>query len=693
MTMLLHPFFEKTIIILIFAAKESNDMKTLKVICVAAALCFMTGGAALAAGPEVLIPVPVKVELGTGTYTPAADGSDVRVHLAARQFAKELSALNLPDFAREEAYRLVVGRKGIDIYALTQEGVFRARTSVQQMLASDGTLPQCSILDYPRFRHRGLMLDISRNFRDKDFILKQLDAMAQLKMSTLHLHLTDDAGWRIQIDSYPELTSRAAWREGATYEEWRSGGHRYSVEGSPEARGGYLTKDDVREIVAYAADRYIEIIPEIEIPAHSGEVLAAYPELSCLKPDGTKANPGGDLCPGNALVYPMYEAILSEVIELFPSPYIHIGGDEAAKTNWKDCPVCQHLMNERGLKDVDELQSHMIGHFVNFLAEKGRHAIGWDEILQGGLPEGAAVMSWRGTEGGRKAAELGHDVVMSPGSHCYFDSAQDAPYSQPKAFSGYTSLERAYSFEPVPEGLSDAAQSHILGLQANLWSEYIPTSAQMEYMMYPRAFAIAEIGWSPAENKDYADFRGRAIALADRLRSQGYNPFELRGEIGRRPESLKPLEHLAVGAELTFNGRCRYNRGYPAGGDNALVDGQLGGWFYKDLLWQGYLCDVDVTLDLGSVKDIHYVGATFLSHTSAGVGFPVRTEVSFSEDGENFSEPVVCLSEHPDTDSWALLNTLGTVVNAKARYIRYRAVRDTVNPAHAFIFIDEIVVN
>ena len=657
-----------------------------------AAVC-LTAGSALAAGPEVLIPIPVKSELRDGTYTMSPDGSDVRVHLGTRAFTKELSKLALQDFAREEAYRLEVGSKGIDIYALTQKGVFRARTTLAQMTAKNEPLQQCSILDYPRFRHRGLMLDISRNFRDKAFILKQLDAMAQLKMSTLHLHLTDDAGWRIQIDSYPELTHKAAWRVGATYEEWRSGHYQYSTEGAPDASGGYLSKDDVREIVAYAASKYIEIIPEIELPAHSGEVIAAYPELSCLNADGTRAQSGGDLCPGNAKVYEMYETILSEVIELFPSELIHIGGDEASKQHWKDCPECQRVMREQGLKNVDELQSYMIGHFVNFLADRGRRAIGWDEILQGGLPEGAAVMSWRGTEGGRAAAELGHDVVMSPGSHCYFDSAQDAPYSQPKAFSGYTSLERAYSFEPMPDNLAADASNHILGLQANLWSEYIPTASQMEYMIYPRAFAVAEVGWSPAENKNYENFRERAIALADELRSQGYNPFELRGEIGRRPESLEPLEHLAVGSKLSFNGRCRYYRGYPAGGDDALVDGLRGGWFYKDLLWQGYLCDVDVTLDLGAVKDIHYVGATFLSHTSAGVGFPVRTEVSFSEDGVNFGEPVICLMEHPDTDSWALLNTLGTVVNARAQYIRYRAVRDTVNPDHAFIFIDEIVVN
>lgn len=658
-----------------------------------AVLMAVLPSAFAASGPKDIIPAPVKYETLKEEYSLKADGSDVRIHLGDKRFRKEINALDLPDFARDEAYKLVVGRKGIDIYALSETGVFRARTSLRMMLDSDSTLTVCGILDYPRFRHRGLMLDISRNFRDKDFIMKQLDAMADVKMSTLHLHLTDDAGWRIRIDAYPELTRKAAWRVGKNFEEWRELGRQYSEEGSPLASGGYLTKADVREIVEYAAARHINVIPEIELPGHSGEVLAAYPELACLSADGKERRLSGDLCPGKDKTFEMFETILGEVIEMFPYEYVHIGGDEASKRAWKECPDCRHRMETEHLKDVDELQSYLVNRITRFLESKGRRAIGWDEILDGGLAEGAAVMSWRGTQGGVTAASMGHDVIMSPGDYCYFDSSQDAPFSQPKSFSGYRPLEQVYSFEPS-EGIADEYVRHLLGLQANLWSEFVPTGEYMEYLLYPRAFAIAEIGWSPAGGKDYPRFRENAVRLAENLRSKGYNAFDLRNEIGPRPESLKPLVHLAAGAKITYDGQ-KYSSGYPAGGDAALVDGKLGGWFYKDNRWQGFLCDVDVTIDLGAVKDVHYVGATFLSHTSAEVGFPVKTEASFSEDGLTYSDPVVCILQVPDNDSCALLNTMGTVVNARARYIKYKAIRDDVtkNRNHAFIFIDEIVVN
>lgn len=663
-----------------------------KKLIVLATLMAIVPSAFAASGPQDIIPVPVKYEIFMEEYFPKVDGSDVRFHLGDKRFLKEINSLNIPEFARNEAYKLAVGKKGIDIFAVSEAGVYRAKTSLGMMMDKDSILTRCVILDYPRFRHRGLMLDISRNFHDKDFILKQLDAMAAVKMSTLHLHLTDDAGWRIQIDAYPELTRKAAWRVGRNFEEWRKLGRQYSEEGSPLASGGYLTKADVKEIVEYAAVRHIDIIPEIELPGHSGEVLAAYPELACLRPDGGRRI-SGDLCPGKDKTFEMFETILDEVLEMFPYEYIHIGGDEASKSGWKECPDCRHRMEAEHLKDVDELQSYLVNRITRFLESRGRHAIGWDEILDGGLAEGAAVMSWRGTQGGITAASMGHDVIMSPGDYCYFDSSQDAPFSQPKSFSGYRPLEQVYSFEPT-DGIAEEYVVHLLGLQANLWSEFVPTGEYMEYLLYPRAFAIAEIGWSPAGSKDYPRFRENAVRLAESLRSKGYNAFDLRNEIGPRPESLKPLDHLAAGAKITYNGR-KYSKGYPAGGDNALVDGNLGGWFYKDNRWQGFLCDVDVTIDLGAVKDIHYVGATFLSHTSAEVGFPVRTEVAFSEDGVTFSDPVVCLLEIPDNDSCALLHTLGTTVTAKARYIKYIAIRDdiTKNRNHAFIFIDEIVVN
>ena len=663
-----------------------------RILLVASAIVLVSSAAFSATGPDCVIPKPVKVIVSDGEYPLKADGSDVRVHYGDRRFLKEINSLGLPEFAKDEAYKILVGKKGIDIFALSETGAYRARTSLDMMLDKDSVLVQCQILDYPRFRHRGLMLDISRNFRDKDFILKQLDAMAMVKMSTLHLHLTDDAGWRIQIDAYPELTRKAAWRVGKNFEEWRKSGYQYSEEGSSSASGGYLTKADVKEIVGYAAERHIDIIPEIELPGHSGEVLAAYPELACLTGNGERRI-SSDLCPGKDKTFEMFETILDEVLEMFPYEYIHIGGDEASKRGWKECPDCCRRMETEHLKDVDELQSYLVNRMTRFLESRGRHAIGWDEILDGGLAEGAAVMSWRGTQGGVTATGMGHDVIMSPGDYCYFDSSQDAPFSQPKSFSGYRPLEQVYSFEPT-DGIADEYAGHLLGLQANLWSEYVPTGEYMEYLLYPRAFAIAEIGWSPAGGKDYPRFRENAGRLAGRLQSKGYNTFDLKNEIGPRPESLKPLEHLAAGARITYDSQ-KYSGGYPAGGDNALVDGKLGGWFYKDNRWQGFLCDVDVTIDLGAVKDIHYVGATFLSHTSADVGFPVRTEACFSEDGKTYSDPVVCILQVPDDDSCALLNTMGSVVNAKARYIKYKAIRDdiTKNRGHAFIFIDEIVVN
>ena len=302
-----------------------------KKLIVLATLMAIVPSAFAASGPQDIIPVPVKYEIFMEEYFPKVDGSDVRVHLGDKRFLKEINSLNIPEFARNEAYKLAVGKKGIDIFAVSEAGVYRAKTSLGMMMDKDSILTRCVILDYPRFRHRGLMLDISRNFRDKDFILKQLDAMAAVKMSTLHLHLTDDAGWRIQIDAYPELTRKAAWRVGRNFEEWRELGRQYSEEGSPLASGGYLTKADVKEIVEYAAARHIDIIPEIELPGHSGEVLAAYPELACLRHDGGRRI-SGDLCPGKDKTFEMFERILDEVIEMFPYEYVHIGGDEASKS-------------------------------------------------------------------------------------------------------------------------------------------------------------------------------------------------------------------------------------------------------------------------------------------------------------------------------------------------------------------------
>ncbi len=362
-----------------------------------------------------------------------------------------------------EGYRIEVSREGVRIAASTETGLFYGFQTLAQLIDSDPTVAAQTIADAPRFPYRGSHIDVSRNFFGKDFMKKHLRMMAALKLNRLHWHLTDGAGWRIEIDRYPRLTEFAAWRPQQTWQEWREGGCRY-CECSPEAHGGYFSKEEVREIVAYARQLHITVIPEIEFPGHSEEVTAAYPELSC----SGKPYTGGDVCIGNEKTFEFYQNVLLEVMELFPSEYIHIGGDEAGKEAWRKCPKCQARMRREGLKDVDELQSYGIRRMERFLNAHGRRMLGWDEILDGGLAPGATVMSWRGEEGGRKAAAAGHHVVMTPGSHCYFDGYQADPTTEPQAFSGYLPLEKVYSYDPAPADME--GREWVLGVQANLWS-------------------------------------------------------------------------------------------------------------------------------------------------------------------------------------------------------------------------------
>lgn len=419
-----------------------------------------------------------------------------------------------------------------------------------------------AIQDSPRFEYRGLMLDVSRHFRSKEFVKKQIDALAYYKLNRLHLHLTDAAGWRIEIKKYPLLTELAAWRPEANWKRWwNEGGRKYCRFDAPGASGGYYTQDDIRELVNYARERHITIIPEIEMPAHSEEVLTAYPELSCSGEPYKNA----DFCVGNEKTFTFLEDVLTEVMELFPSQYIHVGGDEAGKAAWKTCPKCQKRMKDEQLDNVDELQSYLIHRVEVFLNAHGRKLLGWDEILQGGLAPNATVMSWRGEQGGIDAVKSGHQAIMTPGSHCYIDSYQDAPYSQPEAIGGYLPLEKVYSYNPIPASLTPDEAKLIYGVQANLWAEYIQTDEHCEYMIYPRILALAEVAWSAPERKSWTDFRPRALKAVGYLQSKGYHPFDLKKEIGNRPEAAQPIQHLALGKTVKYN--APYNSSYPAQGD------------------------------------------------------------------------------------------------------------------------------
>ena len=617
-----------------------------------------------------------------------ATGLDIKL---VRRPAKQgyINFISDGEYVSEEQYYLYIEEDGIEISAATPAGYFYALQTLRQIVENnpDGKLPACSMLDYPRFEYRGILIDVSRHFRSMDFLKRQIDMMARLKMNRLHLHLTDAAGWRMEIDSYPRLTSYAAWRSPATWKEWWYGDRQYVEEGTEGAYGGYYTKAELRELVAYAADRYITIIPEIEMPGHSDEVLAAYPELRCSHMPERQ----GELCIGKEATFEMMQAILDEVIEVFPSEYIHIGGDEASKDNWKLCEDCQRRMREEGLESVDELQSYMIHRIEEYLNERGRQIIGWDEILQGGLAPNATVMSWRGEEGGIAAAEAEHYVIMSPHGYCYIDAPQDAPPTQPEAIGGYLPLEKVYSYDPAPETMSAKVAYHTKGVQANLWAEFIPTDEHYEMMLWPRAIAIAEVGWSEPRVKDFANFRCRALDIVERMQREGYNPFDLKNEIGDRPESREPIDHLALGKTVTYNyPSFYYGPQYAAAGDVALVDGLRGTWTYADGRWQGFLGrgGVDVTIDMGEPTVVHSIKADFMQYCGPGVFMPCKVEIWGSLDGENF-EPMTVIDHEVRYEDVPSFMNFGWEGETEVRYIRYKAHRSRFS---GFLFIDEIVV-
>jgi hexosaminidase len=422
-----------------------------------------------------------------------------------------------------EAYDLRVDPEGIVLSAGTPAGIFYGVQTLLQLLPEGGSaIPSVRIEDAPRFTYRGMHLDVGRHVFPVEFIKKYLDLLALYKLNTFHWHLTEDQGWRIEIKKYPRLTEVGAFRKETILDK---NFDPYVGDGIPY--GGFYTQEEVREIVAYAAERHITVIPEIEMPGHSLAALAAYPELACTDGPfevGTRWGVYDDIyCPSEE-TFAFLEDVLTEVLELFPSRYIHIGGDEAPKVRWKESPVAQAVMEREGLETEEELQSYFIRRIERFLLDHGRRLIGWDEILEGGLAPQATVMSWRGTEGGIEAAHLGHDVIMTPYSHVYLDYYQSEDRSQePLAIGGYTPLSKVYEFEPVPEGFTPEQTRRVLGAQGNVWTEYMKTTEHVEYMVFPRLLALAEVVWSPRESRSWPDFIRRLPAQLRRLSSLGVN--------------------------------------------------------------------------------------------------------------------------------------------------------------------------
>ena len=662
---------------------------------------------------QSVIPVPLKMEQGTGSfllsektklYTNLQGGEaelwenylkalPVQLKEARMKDRKQMLFLLItpktPQLPSPESYTLSVTSQRIEIRATSGAGLFYGMQTLLQLMqpASTGSysVPSVEIEDTPRFAYRGLMLDVSRHFSTKEFIKKQIDALAYYKINRLHLHLTDAAGWRLEIKKYPLLTDFAAWRTDPTWKKWWNGGRKYLRYDEPGASGGYYTQDDIREILEYARQHYITVIPEIEMPSHSEEVLAAYPQLSC----SGEPYKNSDFCIGNEETFTFLENVLTEVMELFPSEYIHVGGDEAGKSAWKTCPKCQKRMKDEHLANVDELQSYLIHRIEKFLNNHGRRLLGWDEILQGGIAPNATVMSWRGEEGGIAAVTSGHHAIMTPGAYCYLDSYQDAPYSQPEAIGGYLPLKKVYAYDPVPASLTAEQAKLVYGVQGNLWVEYIPTPEHVEYMIYPRMLALAEVAWSAPERKSWPDFHTRALSAVADLQKKGYHPFDLSKEIGSRPESLQPVSHLALGKKVTYN--SSYSPHYPAQGNTALTDGIRGDWTYGDGSWQGFISDnrLDVTIDMEKETPIHSITAAFMQVVGAEVFLPETVIISISDDGINFTE---LQKQHFEVSKETPIRftDISWQGEAKGRYVRYQA--QAGSEFGGWIFTDEIIV-
>ena len=662
---------------------------------------------------QSVIPVPLKMEQGTGSfllsektklYTNLQGGEaelwenylkalPVQLKEARMKDRKQMLFLLITPKTTQlpspESYTLSVTSQRIEIRATSGAGLFYGMQTLLQLMqpASTGSysVPSVEIEDTPRFAYRGLMLDVSRHFSTKEFIKKQIDALAYYKINRLHLHLTDAAGWRLEIKKYPLLTDFAAWRTDPTWKKWWNGGRKYLRYDEPGASGGYYTQDDIREILEYARQHYITVIPEIEMPSHSEEVLAAYPQLSC----SGEPYKNSDFCVGNEETFTFLENVLTEVMELFPSEYIHVGGDEAGKSAWKTCPKCQKRMKDEHLANVDELQSYLIHRIEKFLNNHGRRLLGWDEILQGGIAPNATVMSWRGEEGGIAAVTSGHHAIMTPGAYCYLDSYQDAPYSQPEAIGGYLPLKKVYAYDPVPASLTAEQAKLVYGVQGNLWVEYIPTPEHVEYMIYPRMLALAEVAWSAPERKSWPDFHTRALSAVADLQKKGYHPFDLSKEIGSRPESLQPVSHLALGKKVTYN--SSYSPHYPAQGNTALTDGIRGDWTYGDGSWQGFISDnrLDVTIDMEKETPIHSITAAFMQVVGAEVFLPETVIISISDDGINFTE---LQKQHFEVSKETPIRftDISWQGEAKGRYVRYQA--QAGSELGGWIFTDEIIV-
>ncbi len=614
-----------------------------------------------------------------------------------------------------EAYSIKIQQNRIEIKAAKPAGFFYATQTIRQLLPAgiesqqkqaniEWLVPVVSINDSPAFKWRGFMLDVSRHFFPKEDVLKMIDNLSLHKINTLHLHLVDDQGWRIEIKKYPKLTSVGAWRVDREDKPW--GGRPAQEPGEKATYGGFYTQADIKEIVAYAQAHFINVVPEIEMPAHVMSALASYPQFSC-KGKPLTVPPGGvwpitDIyCAGNDSTFLFLQDVLTEVIDLFPSKYIHVGGDEATKTEWGKCPKCQKRIKEEKLKNVEELQSYFMKRMEKFINSKGKVLLGWDEILEGGLPAEATVMSWRGFQGGIEAANAGHDVVMTPTSDCYFDYYQGPMDQEPLAIGGYLPLSKVYNFNPIAPEISAEGAKHILGGQANLWTEFVPNFKHLEYMAFPRIAALAEAVWSPKEVKNWDDFSRRIKLFMKRYDQLGINYAQSGFKVSATPEFDAQKKQLTVALKSEISGgeihytidgseptvsspiykepiivtqtatlkaitvidgkptsnvfsqsfninkatvkpvkyAISYSDSYKGSGEYTLVNGVHGTTNHSDGEWQGWEGkNMDVVIDLQQQTDVSKITTSALQNSGAWIFFPKKVEFFVSPDGAKFQK-------------------------------------------------------
>ncbi|HSC54521.1 MAG TPA: family 20 glycosylhydrolase [Phnomibacter sp.] len=746
---------------------------------VIAALSF-AGSMAMAQTMPSIIPQPAEISMQQGYFT--IDANTAVKYAAANASLKpaveflsasisHISGIQLPvnkaaqknielvleksTTAMDESYSLQVSPTRIVITAKSYAGIFYGMQSLLQTLPQARTnaalqVPCMRINDKPRFQWRGMHLDVCRHFFSPDFVKKYIDLMAAYKLNTFHWHLVDDQGWRIEIKKYPKLTEVGAWRVDQNDKPWSS--RPQAQPGEPATYGGYYTQEQIKEIVAYAKTRSITIVPEIEMPGHVASAIASYPQLSCAQQPqlpltgGDYHNIASNYCPGNDSVYTFLQNVLTEVMALFPSAYIHLGGDEVDKSPWKKCARCQARIKKEGLKNEEELQSYFMTRMERFLISKKRNMIGWDEILEGGLAPEATVMSWRGEAGGIEAAKMNHKVVMTPGSPLYFDHYQAGPEGEPMGFGGMNTLKKVYNYDPIPSELPADKAGYILGAQANLWAEHITSALGIEYMILPRMLALSEVVWSPKEKKNFEDFNKRLVyhfrgfdqkglryskgnfkvdivptvangKLQATLSTEANNgiiyytldgsepnisstqytqPIDMvststlkavvavNGEVmGTVPAMQNFAIHKATGGAVSYvHAVSPY---YKASGPNTLTDG-VRGTQNINKAWHGFSGkDLIATIDLGKTQSIQRISIGCLQRYNDWIFLPQQVKFEWSADGNTFTEIATLPNNIAATEKSFFMKDFSTsFAPVQAKYVRVSAkVIDACPKGHA----------